>query len=101
NMKRILADKGFLFHTTIRLKEKEYYRDVEVLGISKRREVLRLLGQFRPPRLLSKLKLDTLGMIGPVRGDALLHKEFIGLADVVSVQTSTHTFVAEGLASHN
>ena len=70
--------------------------------------VLRFLGEVRPHRLLAKVDIDSLGSIG--RHD---HKDqnfshpsvasltYLGEQEVVAMRTSTATFVAEGLASHN
>jgi hypothetical protein len=63
-------------------------------------ENARLLGSVRPHRLLPKLRAD----LGRFRSDTKLKiaaREFIGNQEVVSIQTSTRTFIAEGLASHN
>jgi hypothetical protein len=82
--------------------------DVQRLNISGKAEILRFLGQIRPNRLLGKLDLNRLGSIG--RHDRRLggfdHPRvekltFLGDQDLVAFQTTTRTFVAEGLASHN
>lgn len=73
-----------------------------------RAEILRFLGQIRPYRLLTKFDISKLGSIG--RHDRksggfehphVVKKEFLGNRKVVAMRTSTRTFVAEGLASHN
>jgi phage terminase large subunit-like protein len=71
--------------------------------ITKKRDVWRLLGSIRPRRLLERF--DQIGF------DRLRFKSFahptitsmrhVGIQDVVSLRTSSRTFVAEGLASHN
>lgn len=75
--------------------------DCHRLQISQRRDVLRFLGEMRPARLLPKLRLDRMGMMGPIRHVKLVKKEFIGEQTVIAMRTSTGTFLAEGLASHN
>jgi hypothetical protein len=69
---------------------------------------LRFLGQIRPQRLLDKLNIDLLGSIG--RHDhvsqrfehpLVVSKEFVGEIELVALETTTKTFIAEGLASHN
>lgn len=70
------------------------------LAIESRATMLRFLGSVRPPRLLSKLAIDRLGRI-PGRRVALTRIEHIGEQDVVMLDTSSGTYFAEGLASHN
>lgn len=81
---------------------------VHRLNICGKAEMLRFLGQVRPQRLLGKLDIDRLGSIGrhDRRTGGFDHpqvtgKVFLGDQDVVAFRTSTRTFVAEGLASHN
>jgi len=71
------------------------------LGVSYREDQLRFLGQVRPERLLQKLDLNGLGMIRTMKGLKLRKKEFLGDTEVVAIKTTTSTFIAEGLASHN
>ena len=70
------------------------------LTITQRSQWLRFLGSVRPARLLPKLDLNHLGRIN---GDVvkLVRKDFIGEQDVVFLNTSSRTYFAEGLASHN
>jgi len=68
--------------------------------IGNRGEVLRFLGSTRPARLLSKFDPNKVGAITH-RTVRLVDKVDVGLGDVVSIKTSTRTYVAEGLASHN
>jgi hypothetical protein len=74
------------------------YRNLWIRG---RPEILRFLGQIRPHRLLDKFDPELIGAMQPVRGARLVEKEFLGEREVVALSTSTGTFVAEGLASHN
>lgn len=81
---------------------------VRRLNISGRAEMMRFLGQVRPERLLDKLDIDRLGSVGrhDRRSGGFDHpqvtgKLFLGEQEVVAFRTSTRTFVAEGLASHN
>lgn len=65
-------------------------------------EILRLLGQVRPERLLEKLDVDALGPVKTgMRHPRVLATEFAGNQEVIAMRTSTGTFIAEGLASHN
>jgi hypothetical protein len=69
--------------------------------------ILRFLGQIRPQRLLDKFDCSLLGSIGRHdRGQNFEHPrvtslEFVGEQTVIPLETSTRTFVAGGLASHN
>lgn len=70
--------------------------------------LLRFLGQIRPQRLLDKLDLNTLGSIGrhDQRSVGFQHPkvvavEDVGTLEVMVIETSSGTYIAEGLASHN
>ncbi len=106
SIKSYLKDYGFGYHSSLRTYGKskgfkKHWRPAEIIGLSHRRDILRFLGQIRPVRLLPKLDLSKLGMIGPVRPIRVVSCEKIGKRDVVPLNTTTKTFVAEGLASHN
>ena len=77
------------------------WKDCINLEINNRPDIFRLLGQMRPVRLLAKFDPDKMGSIFNFGQAALLKKEYLGVGEVVTIQTSTRTFVAEGLASHN
>lgn len=65
---------------------------------------LRLLMRFRPERLIAKLpsRLHEMSLYGrDHRAVGLVSKEYLGEQDVVAIETDSHTFIAEGLASHN
>jgi hypothetical protein len=64
-------------------------------------DALRILGIFRPVRLLNKLNLDGLAL--PMHNSTLQVEaiEDIGTSDVVAIETTTKTLIAEGLVSHN
>jgi hypothetical protein len=66
---------------------------------------LALLGELRPVRLLGKVTPDTFGQIRSNRdllgADKVLAVYPAGVRDIVRVQTSTRTFIAEGYAMHN
>jgi len=66
-------------------------------------KLLSFLGKIRPRRLLPKLNFNQLGMIKdlvrkPVK---VISKTFVGNREVVTLATSTETFIANGFASHN
>jgi len=74
----------------------------EILG--GRAQGLRFLGMIRPRRLLEKQRLGWEGCqtwgkrSSPAR---ILAIEYVGLRDTISIKTSTGTFIAEGMLSHN
>jgi hypothetical protein len=84
-------------------------KDVTVLNIAGgRAAVSKFLGQVRPQRLLDKVNLDAFGSIGrhDFVGQDFVHPgivnvEFTGKQEVIALETTTQTFIAEGLASHN
>lgn len=85
-------------------------RDVSVLHIAGgRSEVMRFLGQVRPERLLDKwLSAEDYGTIGrhyrepdQFQHPSVVSLEYVGEQEVVAIKTTTGTYVAEGLASHN
>jgi len=69
--------------------------------IRTRAEIMRLLGSVRPQRLLADFQPSTLGTMQRIGVATLVEKKFVGMQPVVAITTSTGTFVAEGLASHN
>jgi ATP-dependent DNA helicase DinG len=93
-VQQYLSALGFKYTENIRT-------DITAVMISTRPEMARFLGQVRPARLLPKFRADGLGTINVQRGVRLISKEFVGTKTVVAMKTSTGTFVAEGLASHN
>lgn len=65
---------------------------------------LSLLMRFRPQRLIANLqsRLTHVSLYGREhRAVGLVSKEYLGEREVVAIQTDCHTFIAEGLASHN
>lgn len=72
------------------------------LNIGRSAEVIRFLGTYRPLRLLAKFaSLSSLPRMNCTNTVSLVKREYLGLRDVVAIETDSHTFVAEGLASHN
>lgn len=68
------------------------------------RETLRFLMQIRPARLIEKFKrhIESMSLYGRShQAVGLVSKEFLGDQEVVAIETTSHTFIAEGLASHN
>lgn len=71
------------------------------LLVNQRQDVLRLLGQARPHRLLEKFRPDMLGRMRASSYANLVEKRRLGEQWVVALNTDTGTYIAEGLASHN
>lgn len=88
--------------SSLGFKSKTYtHSDVCRVSILGRANIVRFLGEVRPDRLLPKFTPDMLGTIPVQDRSRIVAKEFLGEVEVVAVKTSTGTFVAEGLASHN
>lgn len=94
-VRRILLESEFAFRTSLNKTS-----GVHNLVIGNRRDVLRLLGSIRPLRLLDKFTSDLAGAMS-MRPVELVKKKSCGVREVVSISTSSKTFIAEGLASHN
>lgn len=94
-VRNLMPQHGFEIH-----EQRNKSSNVVTMSIDKRKEVLRLLGSVRPIRLLEGFRPDSIGAI-PMRPTRLIRKRRIGTQQVVSLTTSTRTFVAEGFASHN
>lgn len=100
-----LTDNKFRFNRHAAKKKKEFHRQcdgITVLGGIK--ESIRLLGLTRPTRLLvdftaqfprARTTLNTTDLYN------IESIESVGVRDVVNIQTSTGTYIAEGLAAHN
>jgi len=94
---RILQKRGFSCRMNV--EEDSGTRKYRING--GKSEILRFLGSIRPPRLLGKLNTDILGQFISKENVAIIESEFIGNHEVIGLETSTKTFIAEGLASHN
>jgi len=66
-----------------------------------RSKTMEFLGRVRPRRLLEKFSPEFLGIMQKQSTVAVERIEFLGEQPVVGLKTSTATFIAEGLASHN
>jgi len=68
-------------------------------------ESLHCLGSIRPERLLRKAKADLWSGVSFPNVysdvDRIIKIEYLGVQEVISIQTSTKTLIAEGLLSHN
>ncbi len=64
-------------------------------------ECLRLLGEVKPVRLWAKARLLWEGKKFPSTTATIARVERIGYEDMIDIETSSRTFIAEGLVSHN
>lgn len=100
--RRLLAERDVrfgIYETTHGANSSRIFQTM----ITRKRDVLRILGSLRPPRLLrrfAEIGWEHLRFKAYER-PVLMSKTFIGDREVVGLKTTTHTFVAEGLASHN
>jgi hypothetical protein len=93
----LLRDKGFSFGSTPAGKKC-------VKHWIKNGDALRFLGTIRPLRLLEKASEMWEGRRTWGRNNhpaTVISVEKIGVKPVVAINTSTHTFIAEGMLSHN
>ncbi len=102
----LLADRGLkfgIYETTHADPSRRSTRRVFQTMVTRKRDVLRLLGSVRPPRLLrrfAEIGWEHLRFKSYER-PVLVSKQFVGDREVVGLKTTTRTYVAEGLASHN
>jgi hypothetical protein len=75
--------------------------DMHRLTVAKRPDLMKLLGSVRPVRLLPKLRLDCLGRLNMRDRVRLVNKTYVGEREVVKLGTTSGTYFAEGMASHN
>ena len=105
HVRSLLTKFGFTYWETIGGTN----NDVVALHVGGgRAAIMRFLGEVRPHRLLPKFNIDGWGSIGrhdhkseDFQHPRVIKKTFLGDQEVVAFRTSTRTFVAEGLASHN
>lgn len=110
-VKEYLTDFGFDFNVNYGDSEKVRNGQDPVYKLflrGGRRELLRFLGSVRPKRLLSNFDPNSLGTVRCSNGSSgkYIHPsvsklEYIGEQTVIPIRTSTRTYIAEGLASHN
>lgn len=93
-----LNESSFTFHP-----HKVRENGVQVLTISRRPHVMEFLGRVRPRRLMAKFDASALGSIMNAHSSArrVIDVVDVGVKPVIAMKTSTGTFLAEGLASHN
>jgi hypothetical protein len=109
-----LKERGFVFNDYLnhRPQPENFTRSEDIHtftiggvagGVShqSRPEIMRFLGSIRPSRLLSKFSADRLGSTFYDPWVTLVAVEEVGVQTVVAVQTTSRTFIAEGMLSHN
>lgn len=88
-----------IYETTHKQRQNRVFQTM----VTRKRDVLRMLGSVRPPRLLERF--NQIGWehlrLKAFERPTLKTKTFVGPRHVIGLKTQTHTFVAEGLASHN
>jgi len=94
-VEKLLKERGFTY--SLQYGTDNCYR----LTLRTRAEIMRFVGSIRPQRLLADFQPSILGTMQRIGAATLTRKEFVGPQPVVALTTSTGTFVAEGLASHN
>jgi len=99
-VKKALEERDFLYTQSTDESGFVPGNTVEQLRIGGRQNLLRFLGSIRPHRLLTKFDVESIGFLqaGTV---PLVRMTFVGDQTVVSLGTSTRTYIAEGFASHN
>lgn len=102
-IERRLQEKGIDFNVERRSRPNtQTICSTRIIGSL--RDRIRFLMASRPERLIDTFidRCDRVSIYGRSHyGVALVAKEFVGEQEVVAVETDTHTFIAEGLASHN
>ena len=99
---------GFKLSTSAQATEKYYeykrgkLRNLRMLKISNQRDVIRLLGTVRPERLIDNFSVE-----GREPGDKECFGTVIAVEDLsteiemINIETTSKTFIAEGLFTHN
>ena len=101
-----LKELGFDYHHEVHSRNKLLRADgsprkeMHTLRIGQRRDFLRFMGSIRPRRLLAQYDVSSLGRI-PGDRVTLIRKTYLGEQPVILLDTSSRTYFAEGLASHN
>ena len=96
---KILDSWGFDYSVKDHGAKRNGLRSVSLRG--GRAEIMRLLGMVRPQRLLAKLDVEMLGRVVSIDTPAIVSIEPLGMGEVVALETTTGTLVAQGFAHHN
>ena len=97
-LKMLLESDGFDLGEALVKSENDCVRLVPRGGGS---EAARLLGFYRPERLLSKFEPSMLGALNASSWKTVVSVALKGKERIVKMKTSTATFIAEGLPNHN
>lgn len=101
----LLKERGFDVRKSLRTHSNGWKDVVAMYLGGGMPEVLRFLMLTRPQRLISNFVNDCLPHASLYsrsrQAVGLAVKEFLGEQEVMAIQTSSRTYVAEGLASHN
>lgn len=89
-------------HTGPRIHSKERQR-LGVIEVAIRRHVFRLLGQVRPTRLFQKFSVENLSIFSrsTPMDLAIASIRPVGDQEVVTLETTSHTYLANGMIAHN
>lgn len=103
---RLLRERGFEVARSVSDREHKGWQKVATLGVNGGgREVMRFLTRIGPQRLIRDFVtrcLPNASLYGRSRqAVGLVSKEYLGEVEVMAIQTTSRTYVAEGLASHN
>lgn len=97
---RLLKERGYNLH----VGDTKHKPTAEVHVQGGREEIFRLLGSIRPVRLLAKSANVWEGRMlrsKTTPAAKIISIEYLGEQDVLAIQTTEKTFIAEGLVSHN
>ena len=100
-----LRNNGFAVSRAVRLRDNPKHKPMAILEFTGgMRATLRLLMQTRPERLIRNAiaRIDKRSIYARERQVVgLVEKTPLGMVEVIAIETDSHTYIAEGLASHN
>ena len=89
--------------TVFRQKERDHHSEQKVFQVSRRADIMMILGSVRPPRLLVNANKvwenESIG--GKFRSTLVTNVELAGRGTIARLSVSTGTYIANGFASHN
>lgn len=89
---------------TDRTLQKPRHRPFGTIRVTNARDIITLLGSLRPERFMPRSDEVWVGRSafnGTTKKRVIVSIEQIGITELYSIQTSTKTFVANGILSHN
>lgn len=100
NIKNILSRWGYDIYEYQRIN-----KSGTITAVSSPRgglkESLRLLMETRPCRLIKNLDPDKMGSVRKIELDRVIYVEPLDIGEVVALQTTSKTYIAEGYGHHN